>query len=148
MGEGSPTLTKDGTLYFLTHYEGVRGNYGIYRSKQINGKYTKPEPLPKTINSSHYDWTPFISPDESYLIFASGRKGSYGFNDLYISFNKGNNNWTKPKNMGPAINDGSQVRFPAVSPDGKYLFFNRSTREKHDDVFWIDAKIIDKFKTR
>lgn len=146
LGEGSPTLTKDGTLYFTAHYAGVKGNYGIYRSRQINGKYIQPEPLPKTINSNHYDWTPFISPDENYLIFASGRKGSYGFNDLYISFNKENNNWSEPQNMGPVINNGSQVRFPTVSPDGKYLFFNRSTPAKHDDVFWIDAKIIDHFR--
>jgi len=147
MGEGSPTLTKDGTLYFVAYYAGVKGNYGIYRSKIIDGKYTEPEPLPKTINSNDYDWTPFISPDESYLIFASGREGSHGFNDLYISFNKGNNDWTEPQNMGPVINDGSQVRFPAESPDGKYLFFNRSTKEKHDDVFWIDAKVIDNLKS-
>jgi hypothetical protein len=101
MGEGSPILTKDDTLYFVSHYAGVKGNYGIYRSKKINGKYTKPELLPKTINSNHYDWTPFISPDESYLIFASGREGSHGFNDLYISFNKGNNYLDSTPKYGP-----------------------------------------------
>ncbi len=147
MGEGAPTLTKDGSLYFSAYYAGVKGNYGIYRSRKINGKYTQPEPLPKTINGSHYDWTPFISLNEDYLIFASGRKGSYGFNDLYISFKKSGENWSEPQNMGPVINDGSQVRFPAVSPDGKYLFFNRSTPAKHDDVFWTDAKIINHFRS-
>ena len=33
-----------------------------------------------------------------------------------------------------------------VSPDGKYLFFNRSLGDRNVDTFWVDAKVIEQLK--
>jgi Tol biopolymer transport system component len=49
--------------------------------------------------------------------------------------------------MGTAINNGRQVRFPSVSPDGKYLFFVRSANSSYDDVFWMSSEIIEQLRT-
>jgi len=48
----------------------------------------------------------------------------------------GDNQWTKPKNLGGQINKGVS-RFPRYSPDGKVIFYANST-----GIYWIDASFI------
>ena len=142
------SISNDGTLYFTAYLEGPKNNYGIYRSKLINGKYSKPEALPSSVNlAGALNWTPFIEPDETYIIFSSDREGEFGEGDLYISFHDiSTDTWSEPINMGEPINTAAQERLPGVSPDGKYLFFTRWISENNHDVFWVSAKIINSLR--
>ena len=146
--QGQATFTKNGTIYYMSYLEGVQEGFGIYRSKYVNGKYLKPELLPEIINSPAIDWTPFIAPDESYLIFSSNRHDSTDTGDLFISFHDTITDvWADPVNMGPLINTKAQERFPAVSPDGKYLFYTSWNGENHMDIFWVSTNIINRLKS-
>ncbi|HPG38886.1 MAG TPA: hypothetical protein PLP19_08515 [bacterium] len=144
------SFTNNGTLYFVAHSDGLWANIGIYRSEFVNSEYTKPEPLPQSINLPPYrEWTPFIAPDESYLIFCSTRglpESDQG--DLFICFRLADRSWTEPVNMGAPINTGQLERFPTVSPDGKYLFFTRDTEGFDEDVYWVSTTVIEQIKTK
>jgi Tol biopolymer transport system component len=89
---------------------------------------------------------PCIAPDESYLVFTSARKVDADNVDLYVSFNT-NGIWSEPVNMRNLINTKANEYSPFLSPDCKYLFF-----VKHyginGDIFWINASIINKFKSK
>ena len=150
---GEPTVSKNGTLYFYGDY---RADMGIYYSRLVDGRYQKPVPMEEKFNSLQTDWTPYIAPDENYFIFCSFRPGGFGSGDLYISFRQEDGSWGKVINMGDRINGPLNERFPNVTPDGKYLFFN-STRKitcaaanapgnGNGDVYWIDAKIIEELR--
>jgi ankyrin repeat protein len=147
-----PSSAANGTLYFLCIAEGsgLRNNYAICRSRLANGEYGKPELLPRSINLPPFQsWTPFIAPDESYLIFSSDRSGQIGGGDLYISFHDIKADaWSEPVNMGVPVNTRTQERLPGVSPDGKYLFFTRDNPPHSQDVFWVSAAIIEKLKAK
>jgi Tol biopolymer transport system component len=149
-----PSITHNGTLYFVGYSAGPRdnygNNYGIYRAELINGEYAKPELLPPSVNKPGIlNWTPFIATDESYLIFSSNRGTSNDDpGDIYISFRQLDGHWTDADNLGATINSNQQERFPAVSPDGKYLFFTRWTSDYDEDVFWVSAKIIDRLREK
>ncbi len=164
--EGQVSVTKNGTLYFWSILEGVKYNYGIFRSQLINGKYKKAEPLPQQINGQQsQDWTPFISPDESFILWSSIRQDGYGSGDLYISFRSAKGEWSEAINLGPEINTNNNERFPGISPDGKYLFYVTDQIDKEllskknltfkeaikyfkqpknglSDVYWVSTKII------
>ena len=145
------SIAYNGTLYFMGYAEGLRNNLGIYRTELINGEYAIPELLPPSINAPGdiLNWTPFIAPDESYLIFSSSRGTSTSDQgDLYISFRKPDGSWTDAVSLGATINSNQQERFPAVSPDGKYLFFTRWTPDNDEDVFWVSARIIDRLREK
>lgn len=147
------SFTKTGTLYFLGYAEELEtmNNYGIYRSELINGEYAKPELLPSNINTQGgiLNWTPFIAPDESYLLFSSSRHTSEtDYGDIYISFRDGEGNWADPVKFGNGINSDKQERFPAISPDGKYLFFTRWITRGNEDVLWVNADIIEKIREK
>ncbi len=127
-----PSVASNGNLYFTAKYDDSFGLEDIYFSRYSNGSYTQPENLGEPINSLFYEFNAFIAPDESYIIFSSwGREDDFGKGDLYISYNNGMNNWTKPKNLGNEINSDALDYCPFVSPDGKYLFFS-SKRESAD----------------
>jgi len=145
------SFTQNGTLYFLGYAGGLGllNNFGIYRTEFIKGEYAKPELLPSSINAPGgiCNWTPFIAPDESYLIFSSTRGNQTNDEgDLYVCFHKQDGSWTEPVSLGEPINSNQLERFPAVSPDGKYLFFTRDTPGYDEDVYWVSAGIIDKLK--
>jgi Tol biopolymer transport system component len=125
--EWFPTATADGTIYFGSEREGGKGRVDIYRCRLVNGQYTEAENLGEAINTPFGEYEPYITPDESYLIFAaSGRPEGKGGFDLYVSYRR-NGEWTKAVNLGDKINTGATEFSPKVSPDGKYLFFT-STR--------------------
>lgn len=138
------SFTKEGTLYFGSNINSAEDrpfDYDIYRSKQKDGVYQQPERLPAPINTKWYELDVFISPDESYMIFAASWKEGLGQGDLYISFSDFENGWTVPKNMGSPINDELHQLCPFVSADGKYLFF---TSDK--DIYWVEASVIDNYR--
>ncbi|MFA6484211.1 MAG: hypothetical protein WCW62_16660, partial [Bacteroidales bacterium] len=149
-GQCQASLTTDGTLYYLDHRT-INDSWtcDILKSRFKNGEYLRPDTLPERINSvTSMDWTPFIAPDDSYLLFSSQRGQNYG--DLYISFHDiHNDNWSEPINLGEPINTGSQESFPTVSPDGKYLFFTRWTNEENDmDIYWVSTRFINKLREK
>ena len=132
-----PTITSNGTLYFMGYLEGQWASIGIYRSELINGEYADPELLPPSINTlgGTRNWTPFIAPDESYLIFCSTRGlPASDQGDLFISFRQPDGNWTEPVNLGepsipkdwiasrPSRRMGRFCSSPAVHPTTTKMF--------------------------
>lgn len=106
------------------------------------------ENLGPIINSTLRNLTPCIAPDGSYLIYTQSN-GYY--EHLYISFNKGNKEWTVPVNMditGAEINFSNYQNRPTLSPDGKYLFFNNHDPDdgNNADIYWVSTKVIDDIK--
>ena len=155
LGASQPSLTRDGSIYFVGILEGAQWNTGIYRSKIIDGSYSDPEPVVeifntiegKVIDTTYVDYTPYIAPDESYLIFSSSRPGRKSTEtDMYVSFKNKYGSWREPVNMGDKINNGMTATFPFVSHDGKYLFFNRFDETDTDVFFWVSSKVIDEFR--
>ncbi|HEY0729940.1 MAG TPA: hypothetical protein VGD38_17780 [Pyrinomonadaceae bacterium] len=124
--EWYPTVAADGTLYFGSDREGGKGRTDIYRSRFVDGKYLAPENLGESINTQFDEYEPYISPDQSYLIFMAARPDGLGGSDLYISYQQ-NGQWTKAVNMGDKINSRGSEYSPIVSPDGNYFFWT-STR--------------------
>ena len=118
-----PSVANNGTLYFSSNREGGKGSGDIYRSRFVNGKYSKPENLGDEINTKYFEGDPYIAPDESFLIFVSyNRPEGLGDGDLYISLNQ-NGHWMPAKNLGAPINSSALDFCPNMSPDGKYFFF-------------------------
>jgi Tol biopolymer transport system component len=113
------SITGDKSIYFEL-WEG--SNLDLYKTKYSNGDYLTPVNLGNNINSDHLDFTPFVHPDEDYLIFNSDRPGGEGSNDLYISFQDSNGDWSEAQNMGTIFNSDAADIWPYVTPDGNYFY--------------------------
>ena len=129
---------------------------GLLRYSRLNkGKREKPVLFGEQINSGTANAHPFIAPDESYILWDSRKDIGYGGADIYVSFRKKNGDWGDAVNLGDKINTSSSENGAHVTPDGKYLFFNRNVgkiqpTDKYDDVnmFWVDAKVIEMFRPK
>jgi len=144
------SISGKGTLSFVSDAEGLElgNNFGIYYSEYVNGDYARPELLPQIFNMpGFFNITPYIAQDECFLVFASTREGSSKYDtDLFVSFRQPNGIWGGALNLGDLINTNRQERYPALSPDGKYLLFTRDNPTYDEDIFWVSAKIIDRLR--
>jgi hypothetical protein len=145
--EYAHSISKAGNLFFSARriVDG-KATWKIYYAASVNGSYKEPEPLDSNINDGSYVDGPYISPDESFLIFESDRPGGTGSIDLYICFKNSDGNWSPPKNMGAKINSAAAERFAGMSLDGKYFFFGSNRSSALPDIYWIDAAIINELK--
>lgn len=125
--EGSPTVARDGTLYFFSDREGGNGKNALYESRLVSGRYEPAKLLPSAVNVGPSDTSPFIAPNGKTLLFYSTRKGGFGKADLYVS-DKKHGEWTASVNLGSIVNSADSDYNPAVSPDGQELFFGRNSR--------------------
>ncbi len=136
--------SNKGHLYFTSKAIIDSKEFQLHMAR-FNGKtWETAKPLSEKFNSSAINWTPFVDPDERYLIFSSDRKKSgsdFHACDLYISVKNDRGEWEEPKCLGPEINSEQIERFPWVSPDGKYLFFVRG----FGDIFWVSTGVLNCF---
>ena len=138
--------------------EGTRDGNGVLRySRLIDGKRESPMPFGKEINTGKWNAHPFIAPDESYIIWDGERDSGFGDNDLFISFRQLDGSWGEAINMGDKINTEAPENGAGVTPDGKYLFFNRNTGVGEvnknagvgdGDLYWVDAQIIENLRPK
>ena len=66
----------------------------------------------------------FVSPKFKVIIMAIEQKDTRGDQDLYVSFQKSQDKWSTPINMGFVINSVAADFAPFLSDDGKTLYFS------------------------
>lgn len=144
------SVASSGTFYFDTFSEEL--DTPLRYSRLIDGEYEQPRSLGPQFAIGTYNAHPFIAPDESYIIWDSRRESGYGSSDLYISFRAADGSWSPAINMGDKINTASAENYPSVSPDGKFLFFDRRERSGNNepsvDIYWADAQIIEDLRPK
>jgi len=122
-----PAVTADEKTLIFTVREriGVQEFEDIYVSKKINGEWGFAESISDRINSPYInEGTCSISADGKTLVYTiCTQSGNANNCDLFISYKEGND-WSKPKNMGGAINSLFWDSQPTLSPDGKTIYFS------------------------
>lgn len=129
-------LSSDGkSLYLSINTEGLLNTKVNTQSTDIfmseldkNNNWKRPKPIDKSINSIGFEASPSITADGKTLYFVSERMGSIGRADIWTC-TKENGNWSKPINVGSAINTEFQETTVFISADGQYLFFSSDGHE-------------------
>lgn len=139
--------------YFFDDYKSTNDE-AIRISTIEDGKRMAPIKMGPEVNSGEMTAHPYIAPDESYLIWDSEREGGFGDSDLYISFRQEDGSWGSAINMGATVNSDKWDAYASVTPDGKYILFNRRIDDGSDndnmnvDIYWVDAKIIETLRPK
>jgi hypothetical protein len=112
-----PSIAPDrSTLYYSSDVQTDSGLPDLYAASVPFTAGTSADL--SAINSSAWDFTPYIRPDNLALYFASNRLGS---DDLYVS-PRVNGAFVAPTYLGK-INTGASERTPVVTADDQTLFF-------------------------
>jgi outer membrane protein OmpA-like peptidoglycan-associated protein len=121
------TITSDGKTLYLINVYMPDGSLKIGLSTSKRNKLGWQFPAEVKINDfySSSKYTEFsLSPSGKVLIMTCNRKDSNGDKDLYVSFLKGNNIWSKPINMGRTVNTAENESSPFIGADSKTLYFS------------------------
>ena len=126
------SITTDGTKMALSK------SGKLYYSEKAGDGWGAVIPFPDVINSGMWQSDGMISGDGKTLIFASTRDGGYNTGndntlrhgdsqypaDIYVSTLNAKNEWSKPINLGSAINTPYCDRMPFLYADMKTLYFS------------------------
>lgn len=122
--DATVSISADGrTMIIYRTNENLTGG-DLYITNYQEGKWSEPEKLPASINSSHQEASATLSPDKNTLIFSSNRPGGYGGKDLYRVRRLPNGDWSLPRNLGPVINTPHDEDAPHLDVDGRTLYFS------------------------
>jgi len=160
--ESAPSLSSDKKdLYFSSNRNGGYGGKDIWVShKSINGKWSNPENLGPTINTSSDETCPFIHADNSTLYFNSNGHPGYGSSDLFLSKKINDSTWNEPENLGYPINTIDEEGSLVVASDGKTSYYasDRGDSKAGLDIYsfelrediraaktlWVKGRVLDK----
>lgn len=134
------SITPDGNQLLLANVYNKDGSTapGVSLTYKTRQGWAFPE---KQSIDDFYNMSPyanyFLSNDGQFLIMALERKDSYGGLDLYVSFRKGDNRWSKPINLGPTINTRVNDYSPFLAADGVTLYYSTSGKSGYgkEDIF-------------
>jgi len=134
------SITPDGNTLLLANVYNKDGTTapGVSITYRTRDGWAFPE---KQNIDDFYNMNPsanyFLSNDGQYLLMAIERKDSYGELDLYVSFRKGDNKWSKPLNLGPTINTMVNDYSPFLAADGVTLYYSTAGKSGYgkEDIF-------------
>lgn len=121
------SLSADGKTFLMSFSQSKNGvEDDIYASfLEKNGEWSVPMNLGDNINTNSTECIPFLAPDGYTIYFSSNRDGGLGSNDIYVSkrMDRTWQKWTKPKNLGPAINTEEYDGYFSLSAVDDYAYF-------------------------
>lgn len=118
------SISGDGNVAVLFgNYEGSFGGGDLFYSVKTAEGWSMPCNLGGAINTSNWESQATLAADGRTLMFSSNREGGQGSYDLYVT-QLSDNGWSKPVNLGPAINTSNGDIGPCLAADGKTLYFN------------------------
>ena len=113
--------------------------------------WSEPVNLGAPVNTSAIEIMPTLSQDERTLYFVSNRAGGFDGTDIWVSRRASvHSPWETPVNLGAMINTPGNEADPALSNDGRQLFFSSNRpggfrgldvyvshrRDPNDDFGW------------
>ncbi|HHH84378.1 MAG TPA: hypothetical protein ENL15_00305, partial [Firmicutes bacterium] len=100
-----PTLTKEGILYYTASPRDGERKSDLFRAFPGKEGFTAVEKLPGPLNTFPLQFNSAIDPDGNYLLFlAAGSDQNTNTSDIWVSFRSEDDRWSKPQNLGPAVN--------------------------------------------
>lgn len=121
-------FSPDGRLMYLRNYyiNDHRNpvQQGISVSKGSTDGWSYPENLTIQyfMNKSDHQSTS-LSADGKTMVMAIESYGTYGAEDIYVSFIEKDGSWSEPKNLGATINTSYHEMTPYLAEDNQTLYF-------------------------
>lgn len=136
-GANGATISPDKkTLIFSSKGSGGETGYDLYTCKLLpSGVWGPATKLSDNINTKYDEDFPNFSPDGNALYFASAGHNSMGGFDIFRSdYDKANNKWSEPVNLGFPINTTDDNTTISFTTSGRYAYMASFRKEGYGDL--------------
>ena len=153
LNEGAQNISQDGQLLIFTgcNYPEGQGSCDLYFSVKTNNGWSEPQNLGPVVNTDFWESSPSLSPDKRDLYFASSRAGGFGGRDIWVTHRLPTGKWSRPENVGEAVNTSGDESCPFMHADNETLYFNSNGHpgygmtdlffsKKVNDSSWVEAE--------
>jgi peptidoglycan-associated lipoprotein len=125
--EGSASFNKKRSMVVFTRCPEQKKKYlgcELWYSEKKGNNWGEPVKINDLVPADSFTvGHPSISPDETFIVFASDMPGGLGGRDLWkMTFDPKSKKFGKPTNLGPMINTAGDEMFPFVAEDGSLFF--------------------------
>jgi len=126
LNEGAQNISQDGQLLIFTgcNYPEGEGSCDLYFSIRTNNGWSEPQNLGPIVNTDFWESSPSLSPDKRDLYFASSMGGGFGGRDIWVTHRLPTGKWSRPQNLGEAVNTSGDESCPFMHADNQTLYFN------------------------
>jgi len=146
--QGDPNVTRNGDLYFLSFPEDDGLQRALYVSRLVDGRYQPRERIRGALQEEMVTDT-YVDPDERFILLAGhSRPDNHGIVDIFISYREPDGSWSGAESLAPrlGLEPNAFLRFPSMSPDGKYLFFIHTLGPRfptpESQYYWVSADVL------
>ncbi len=153
LNEGAQNISQDGTWIIFTgcNYPEGQGSCDLYISFKTKSGWSEAENLGAIINTDFWESSPSLSPDKRDLYFSSSASGGFGGRDIWVSHRSAMGKWSRPENLGAAVNTSGDESCPFIHADNETLYFNSNGlpgygstdlyfTKKVSDSSWLEAE--------
>jgi outer membrane protein OmpA-like peptidoglycan-associated protein/tetratricopeptide (TPR) repeat protein len=153
LNEGAQNISQDGQLLIFTgcNYPEGQGSCDLYFSVKTNNGWSEPQNPGPMVNTDFWESSPSLSPDKRDLYFASSRAGGFGGRDIWVTHRLPTGRWSRPENLGEAVNTSADESCPFMHADNETLYFNSNGHKgygmtdlyfskKVNDSSWVVAE--------
>jgi len=132
-----PVQAVDGSLFYTN-----LAQRAIFRAVLDGGRVTSAGPAGLEMGGHA-----FPSPDGRFILLDSASLDTEDQRDIYVAFSNDDGSWGPPRPLGTEVNTEFSETCPALSPDGRYLFFSRYNEPGGiSDLYWISSEIIQRYR--
>lgn len=135
----SLTMSFDGEILILSAARFDSRDMDLYVCfREGEHKWSAPQHMGTTLNSSRRETTPFLSEDNTTLYFSSNRADGLGGNDIYTAERLDSTwkKWSTPAKVREPINSTADDSQPYFNMTSGYLYFT-SKRDGNSDIFRV-----------
>jgi outer membrane protein OmpA-like peptidoglycan-associated protein len=126
LNEGAQCISQDGQWIIFTgcNYPEGQGSCDLYISYKTKNGWSEAENIGGIVNTDFWESSPSLSPDKRDLYFASAMNGGLGGRDIWVVHRLPNGKWSRPENLGAAVNTDGDESCPFMHADNETLYFN------------------------
>ncbi|MDA3824298.1 MAG: OmpA family protein [Bacteroidales bacterium] len=115
----------------------------FYYCQNVNNQWVNRTYLGAPVNTNTNEGAQTVTADGKYIYFtACNRSDGHGrMCDLYYSQVQEDGYWSDPINLGDVVNTNSSEKHPAISADGRILYFTSNRAGGHGDYdIWMTVQ--------
>ncbi len=128
-------------LTLLVYHDGNGKKQGVHQYSRFGNSWNYLRPLDMgnfKNNAGHFSGR--LNPEADVMILSMTSYGSFGNEDIYVSFKKSEGVWSSPQNLGAQINTFAQELTPFLTQDLKTLYFssnsNSEDKNRGRDIYY------------